>query len=70
MSWHLSVRHSIRRLLQAQGLKVHTHTPVWDDEVGIHWTLHTASLLTKEEKKNTNVVNAYGKTKKCVLIIL
>lgn len=56
MSWHLSVRHSIGRLLQSQGLKVHTQAPVWDDEVWIHRTLHTTRLLTMKEEENLHTI--------------
>lgn len=46
---HLSVWHSIWRLLQTEGLEVHTDTTVWNDEVGIYRTPHPACLLTERE---------------------
>lgn len=50
MARHLSVRHSIGRLLQAERLEVHAHAAVRDDEVWIHGTLHSASILAEHTK--------------------
>jgi len=47
---HLSVWHSIRSLLQAERLEVDTNAAVWDDEVWVHGTLHSASILTEESQ--------------------
>lgn len=49
VSRHLSVRHGVRRLLQAEGLEVNTHAPIWDDEVRVHRALHPAGILPDKQ---------------------
>lgn len=51
MSGHLSVRHGVWRLLQAQGLEVDTNAAIWDDEVRVDRTLDPAGVLP--DKQNT-----------------
>lgn len=48
---HLSMRHSVWRLLQAEGLEVHASAAVRDDEVRIHGTLHPSGIFTEEKEK-------------------
>lgn len=47
---HFSVRHSIWSLLQAERLEVNTNAAVWDDEVGVHGTLHSSCILTEKKR--------------------
>lgn len=49
VAWHLSVRHGVRRLLQAQSLKVNTNAAVRDDEVWIHGALHPSGVLAEKK---------------------
>lgn len=48
---HLSMRHGVWRLLQAEGLEVHASAAVRDDEVRIHGTLHPSGIFTEEREK-------------------
>lgn len=51
MTGHFSVRHSIRRLLQAEGLEVNTNAAVRDDEVGVDGTLDPSRIITEKKKR-------------------
>lgn len=53
---HLSVRHRVWRLLQAQRLEVDANTAVWDDEVGVDRTLHSSNILTEKRGKLLNLM--------------
>lgn len=58
---HLPVRHRIRRLLQAESLKVNANAAVWDDEVGVHGALHPSNVLTGKRGKKNKTLDKMGK---------
>lgn len=63
MTGHLSVRHGVRGLLQAQRLEVNANAAVRDDEVGVNGTLCPSRILSvQKESERKRKIKPGGET--------